>query len=119
LVGLPAGVVCEKNKVAVTNDTEQVSFAVKVGEKARVGQHKTLVVRATVTNDKGIIKQTQGTGTLQVDKPIPAPVAKPKPAPAKPAAKPVAKPPAPVKKKPLSRLEQLRLMRQGKAETPE
>ena len=119
LVGLPAGVVCEKNKVAVTNDTEQVSFAVKVGEKARVGQHKTLVVRATVTDEKGLIKQTQGTGALQVDKPIPAPVAKPKPTPAKPAAKPAAKPPAPVKKKPLSRLEQLRLMRQGKAETSE
>ena len=119
LVGLPAGVVCEKNKVEVKKDTEQVSFAVKVGEKARVGQHKTLVVRATVSQDKGIIKQTQGTGTLQVDKPIPAPVTKPKAEPAKPAAKPAAKPPAPVKKKPLSRLEQLRLMRKGKAEAPE
>jgi hypothetical protein len=119
LVGLPAGVVCEKSKVEVKKDTEQVSFAVKVGEKARVGQHKTLVVRATVSQDKGIIKQTQGTGTLQVDKPIPAPVTKPKAEPAKPAAKPAAKPPAPVKKKPLSRLEQLRLMRKGKAEAPE
>ena len=119
LVGLPAGVVCEKNKVEVKKDTEQVSFAVKVGEKARVGQHKTLVVRATVSQDKGIIKQTQGTGTLQVDKPIPAPVTKPKAEPTKPAAKPAAKPPAPVKKKPLSRLEQLRLMRKGKAEAPE
>ena len=119
LVGLPAGVVCEKSKVEVKKDTEQVSFAVKVGEKARVGQHKTLVVRATVSQDKGIIKQTQGTGTLQVDKPIPAPVTKPKAEPAKPATKPAAKPPAPVKKKPLSRLEQLRLMRKGKAEAPE
>ncbi|MGB1813713.1 MAG: PPC domain-containing protein [Rubripirellula sp.] len=119
LVGLPAGVVCEKSKVEVKKDTEQVSFAVKVGEKARVGQHKTLVVRATVSQDKGIIKQTQGTGTLQVDKPIPAPVTKPKAEPVKPAAKPAAKPPAPVKKKPLSRLEQLRLMRKGKAEAPE
>ena len=119
LVGLPAGVVCEKSKVAIQNDTEQVSFSVKVGEKARVGQHKTLVVRATVNHEKGLIKQTQGTGTLQVDKPIPAPVAKPKPAAAKPVAKPVAKPPAPVKKKPLSRLEQLRLMRQGKTEPQE
>lgn len=119
LVGLPAGVVCEKSKVAIQNDTEQVSFSVKVGEKARVGQHKTLVVRATVNHEKGLIKQTQGTGTLQVDKPIPAPVAKPKPAAAKPVAKPAAKPPTPVKKKPLSRLEQLRLMRQGKTEAQE
>jgi hypothetical protein len=38
---------------------------------------------------------------------------------AKPAAKPAAKPPAPVKKKPLTRLEQLRLLRQGKTEQAE
>ena len=117
LVGLPAGVTCENTKTELKQDTEQVSFAVKVGEKARVGQHKTLVVRATVNHEKGLIKQTQGTGELQIDKPIPAPVAKP--APAKPAAKPAAKPPVPVKKKPLSRLEQLRLMRQGKTKQPE
>lgn len=115
LVGLPAGVVCEKPKTEIKNDTEQVSFPIKIEEKARVGQHKTLVVRATITDPKGLIKQTQGTGTLQIDKPIPAPAAKP--APKKEAPKPAAKPaPAPEKKKPLSRLEQLRLMRQGKSE---
>ncbi|MCG8649189.1 MAG: PPC domain-containing protein [Pirellulales bacterium] len=110
LVGLPAGVVCENSKMEVKSDTEQVVFPVKIADKARVGQHKTLVARATITSPKGVIQQTQGTGTLQIDKPIPAPVAKPAPKPAAP--KPVAKaPPAPVKKKPLSRLEQLRLMR--------
>ncbi|MGI9471817.1 MAG: PPC domain-containing protein [Rubripirellula sp.] len=115
LVGLPAGVVCEKSKIELKNDTEQVSFPIKIEEKARVGQHKTLVVRATITDPKGLIKQTQGTGVLQIDKPIPAPAAKP--APKKAAPKAAAKPaPAPVKKKPLSRLEQLRLMRQGKSE---
>ena len=115
LVGLPAGVVCEKPKTEIKNDTEQVSFPIKIEEKARVGQHKTLVVRATITDPKGLIKQTQGTGTLQIDKPIPAPAAKP--APKKEAPKPAAKPaPAPEKKKPLSRLEQLRLMRQGKSQ---
>ncbi len=110
LVGFPAGVTCETPKVEIKNDTEQVSFQIKISEKARVGQHKSLVARATITNEKGVIKQTQGTGELQIDKPIPAPVAA-KPA-AKPAAdKPAAKPaPQPVKKKPLSRLEQLRLM---------
>ncbi len=113
LVGLPAGVICEKTKMEVKNDTEQIVFPVKIEDKARVGQHKTLVARATITDPKGVIKQTQGTGILQIDKPIPAPVAKPA---AKPAAKtetpkPAAKPaPAPVKKKPLSRLEQLRQM---------
>lgn len=121
LVGLPAGVTCETSKAPLTKDTEQVSFSVKVGEKSRVGQHKTLVVHAAVSHEKGLIKQTEGTGTLQIDKPIPAPVAKPVPAKmvAKPAAKPAAKPPAPVKKKPLTRLEQLRLLRQGKTEQAE
>jgi hypothetical protein len=113
LVGLPAGVTCAKTKMEVKNDTEQIVFPVKIEDKARVGQHKTLVARATITDPKGVIKQTQGTGILQIDKPIPAPVAKPTPKPVaktetpKPAAKPA---PAPVKKKPLSRLEQLRQM---------
>ena len=115
LVGLPAGVICEESKKVVKNDTEQISFPVKIEEKARVGQHKTLVARATITDPNGLIKQTQGTGTIQIDKPIPAPVAKSEPKKAEP--KPAAKPePAPEKKKPLSRLEQLRLMRQGKSE---
>jgi hypothetical protein len=112
LLGLPAGVVCEQPKLEVTNETEQVAFPVKIEDKARVGQHKTLVARATVTDDKGVIRQTLGTGILQIDKPLPAPEEKPaaksqdadKPAPAKPAAK-----------KPLSRLEQLRLMHEKKA----
>jgi hypothetical protein len=117
LVGFPAGVTCEKTKVEVKNDTEQISFPVMITDKARVGQHKTLVARATITSPKGVIRQTQGTGELQIDKPIPAPVAKapaPKPAGDKPAAKPA---PQPVKKKPLSRLEQLRLLRKQSQES--
>ena len=111
LVGIPPGVECAKTKMEVKNDTERIAFPVKITDKARVGQHKTLVARATITDPKGLIKQTQGTGTLQIDKPLPAPVSKPAPkkTPSKPAAK---KTPAPVKKKPLSRLEQLRLMRE-------
>ncbi|QDV69920.1 putative subtilase-type serine protease precursor [Rosistilla carotiformis] len=111
LVGIPAGVTCEAPKQTITNETEQIVFAVKVDEKARVGQHKTLVARAKITSDKGVITQTQGTGILQVDKPLPAPVAKPAPKPEAAAApKPAA--PKPAAAKPLSRLEQLRLMRE-------
>ena len=119
LVGFPAGVTCENPKVEVKNDTEQISFALKISEKARVGQHKSLVARATITDEKGVIKQTQGTGTLQIDKPLPAPVKKPAPAKTnKPAtAKPVA--PKPVKEKPLSRLEQLRKMHKELRESAE
>lgn len=111
LVGIPAGVTCENPKMTITNETEQIVFPVKVDAKARVGQHKSLVARAKIVSDKGLITQTQGTGILQIDKPLPAPVAKPA---AKPADKPAAKPaaPKPVVEKPLTRLEQLRLMRE-------
>lgn len=112
LVGIPAGVTCANPKQTIKNDTEQVAFAVKVDAKARVAQHKTLVARATITTPDGLIKQTQGTGALQIDKPIPA--KKAKPAAPKPKPKVEAKPTAPAKKKPLSRLEQLRLQKQGK-----
>ena len=112
LLGFPAGVVCETPKVEVKNDTEQVVFPIKVEDKARVGQHKSLVVRATITDPKGIIRQTQGTGTLQIDKPLPAPVAKPAPKPED--KKKAAAEPQPAKPKPLSRLEQLRKLRQDK-----
>ena len=63
LVGFPAGVTCENPKAEVKNDTEQISFAVKIGEKARVGQHKTLSrVRATITSDKGRDQTDPGHG---------------------------------------------------------
>ncbi|MEZ6088765.1 MAG: PPC domain-containing protein [Pirellulaceae bacterium] len=112
LVGIPAGVTCENTKVAVTNETEQVSFPVKIAPDARVGQHKTLVARARIDSEKGQIMQTQGTGILQIDKPLPAPVAKPEPK--KEEAPKETKPaePKPKPEKPLTRLEQLRLMRE-------
>ena len=92
LVGLPPGVTCEKTKMEVKNDTEQVVYTVKIAEGAKVGQHKSLVARARINDPNGLIRQTQGTGTLQIDKPIPAPAEKPatpvaaKPAEPKPAA---------------------------------
>lgn len=112
LVGLPAGVTCETPKLAVKNDTTQLVFPVKIAENAKVGQHKTLVARARISDPNGLIRQTQGTGVLQIDKPIPAPAATPAPKPAAPAAAATAAP-APVKKKPLSRLEQLRLQKKN------
>ncbi len=112
LVGIPAGVTCDRPKIEVKNDTEQIVFPIKIAEDARVGQHKTLVARATITSPEGQIQQTQGTGILQIDKPIPAPVEKPvASSDAKSKTEPAKAAPAPVKKKPLSRLEQLRLMR--------
>jgi hypothetical protein len=101
LVGLPAGVTCEQPKLEVRNDTEQVAFTVQVDPQARVGQHKSLVARATITDPKGVIRQMQGTGTLQIDEPIAQPRATAGDAAA-----------AQTPQKPLSRLEQLRLMHQ-------
>ena len=113
LLGLPAGVVCEQTKQAVTNETEQLAFQVKIEEKARVGQHKSIVARATITSPDGKITQTLGTGILQVDKPLPAPVVKKEEAKPKEVAK---APPKPVQEKPLSRLEQLRLLKKQQSE---
>jgi hypothetical protein len=113
LVGLPAGVTCETPKQEVKNDTTQIAFPVKIAPDAKVGQHKTLVAQARITDPNGLIRQTQGTGVLQIDKPIPAPAATPAPTPAAaaPATTPAAA--APVKQKPLSRLEQLRLQKKN------
>lgn len=113
LVGLPAGVTCETPKQEVKNDTTQIAFPVKIAPDAKVGQHKTLVAQARITDPNGLIRQTQGTGVLQIDKPIPAPAATPAPTPAAaaPATAPAAA--APVKQKPLSRLEQLRLQKKN------
>ena len=112
LLGLPAGTVCTQAKVEYKPGTERVVFPVKIEEKARVGQHKTLVVRATVTDEKGAIRQTQGTGILQIDKPLPAPAKKPA-AESKNAKQASDAKPA---DKPLSRLEQLRLLHEQNEE---
>ncbi len=112
LVGLPAGVTCAAPKLEVKNDTEQLAFKVTIEAGAKVGQHKTLVARAVITDPNGLIRQTQGTGVLQIDQPIPAPAAAPAPKPETPA--PAAQTaPQPVKQKPLSRLEQLRLQKKN------
>ena len=112
LLGLPAGVVCDQPKMEVKNDTEQVVFAVKIEENARLGQHKSLVVRASITDPKGVVRQTQGTGILQIDEPLAAPAAKP----ATKAEDSKAAAAKPAQQKPLSRLEQLRLLHKKASE---
>lgn len=106
LVGIPAGVTCPQPKVAWTDGTAQVNFPVTVTAEGRVGQHKTIVVKATVTRPGGQILQTQGTGELQIVPPPPKPAAEV--VAATPAPAPAAAPAPPPTAKPLSRLEQLR-----------
>jgi hypothetical protein len=105
LVGIPAGVTAPQPKIAWTDGTEQVNFPVTVAADGRVGQHKTLVIKATITRPNGQIFQTQGTGELQIVPPPPKPTAQVAAAAAQPAA-PAATAATPTK--PLSRLEQLR-----------
>lgn len=105
LVGIPAGATCSQPKAALAEGAQQMNFPVSIAADGRVGQHKTLVIKATVTRAGGPIFQTQGTGELQIVPPPPKPVTEV--AAAAPAAAPPATPAAPPSK-PLSRLEQLR-----------
>ncbi len=101
IVGLPAGVTCEQPKMKLEEGIQQLAFPISVAPDARVGQFKTLYVKATITRPGGQIVQTTGTGELQLVPPPPQPKAQEAPAAA-------AKPAAPAAAKPLSRLEQLR-----------
>jgi hypothetical protein len=107
LLGIPPGTTCPESKIdfkpdSTEADGQKLAFRINVPADARVGSFKTLVCRATVANGGGTITQTNGTGEVQIDKPLPAPVAV---AQAAPTAKPEA---APAEAKPLSRLEKLR-----------
>ena len=105
LVGLPAGASTEQPKIELAEGSVQANFPISLAADARVGQHKTLAVQATITRPGGVIRQTQGTGELQIVPPPPKPAAEVA----------VAAPPAPAAppEKPLSRLEQLRLAQSG------
>lgn len=108
LVGLPAGVTSSAPTQPITSETTEVIFPLTIAPDARPGSNKTLVCQAVVHHPAGDIRQTVGTGELQIDKPLPAPVAKPAAAPTEPAKPAAAAPP-----KPLSRLEQLRAEREN------
>lgn len=107
LLGLPAGATTSTPKVAWSDAAAQVSFPVAVAADARVGQHKTLVAQVTITRPNGSIRQTQGTGELQIVPPPPKPAAEVAATEAQPATAPAAPP-----TKPLTRLEQLRMAKQ-------
>jgi len=106
LVGFPPGVTSAQPKQAITPDATSVTFPITITPEAKVGNHKTLNVIARITSPAGLITQTQGTGELRVDQPLPPKVD----APATPEPP---KPETPAPPKPLSRLEQLRQMKSG------
>ena len=118
LVALPAHTSAEPQKI--TKDTEEVLFPVETKKEAQARTTKNVFVTAIIPYGEHTVTQTVASGgQFRVDnpppapkKPAPKPAAAPKPKPVV-AAKPVEKP-----KKPLSRLEKLRLLakqqREGK-----
>jgi len=109
LVGMPAGVTSPAPTQTVTPETTSITFPLTLTPEAKAGNHKTLHCVATITSDKGDVIQTQGTGELRIDQPLPPKVDAPA-APVPAAATP--EPTKPAEAKPLSRLEQLRQMKQ-------
>jgi hypothetical protein len=110
LLGLPAGTTSTPEKI--TKGSTSVAFKVKTTPEARPGKYPSLVCRVTITESGEPITHTLGAGELRIDEPLP-----PKPATQATAAKPAPRPTVvagakPPEKKPLSRLEQLRLERQ-------
>jgi hypothetical protein len=105
LLGLPANATAEKLKV--TKDTEELVFTVKATEKTPPGTSKNIFCRVLVPENGDHILHNLGSGRLRVDKPLP------KKTESKPEPKVADKEP---EKKPLSRLEQLRLEQKEREE---
>lgn len=100
LLGLPANT--EVEPVKFTKDSDQIVFNVKTTDQTPPGMSKNVFCQVLVPENGTEILHNLGTGRLRVDKPLPqktTPAPKPEPK--------VAKTEAP--KKPLSRLEMLRL----------
>lgn len=105
LVGLPNGVSSPNPIQPIDPDGESVAFPIVVAADAKVGNHKTLVVKSRVTVGDEVIVQTTGTGELRVDEPLPA---EPEPSDQVAESEKKQAPRESAPPKPLSRLEQLR-----------
>ena len=95
--------------ININKETKEITFKVKTDKTSPPGSHKNIFCRLTIMQNGEPIVASVGGTDLQIDKPLPAPVKpapKPKAAPKKVVAQ---KKPQPKKKKPLSRLEKLRL----------
>lgn len=112
LVGLPNKVTAPA--MTINKDTKELIFPLKAEAEAPPGMNKNIFCTIIITENGEPITHNIGAGVLRVDKPLP-----PKPnAPAvaqAPAPMPEQKP-AEAPKKPLSRLEQLRLEQKQKLE---
>ncbi len=114
LLGLPNKVTTED--LTFTKDTEELVFKVTTDPTSPEGRHKSVFAQVEVPQaGETILHRHVGGTELRIDKPLPPPKDEPKPEPKKE----VAKKPEPKKEAPpkrLSRLEQLRLDAQKRAE---
>lgn len=108
ILGVPPGTVATTPKVPLAPDATQTVFPLQIPVEVRAGNYKTIVCRATVTSDKGIITQVNGNGEIQIDVPIAPPATTVVAATPAPPVAAAAAAPAP---KVLSRLEQLKQQR--------
>ncbi|WP_337173206.1 peptidase [Paludisphaera sp.] len=117
LIGLPNKATTDAK--TITKDTTDLIFRIKTDAASPVGKHAALFCQVVVTQDGEPITHNIGSGTLQIDAPLPPKADAPAPAPAAAEAPKPAEAPA----KPLSRLEKLRLeakqkQQQAAAEAP-
>lgn len=108
LLGLPANATAEELKL--TKDMTELNFTIKAAENTPAGMSKNVFCQVLVPENGDSILHNLGTGRLRVDTPPPPK----KDAPATPKPVEVAKKEPP--KKPLSRLEMLRLQKKQQAE---
>ena len=108
VLGIPPGTLVATPKVPFAADGTQVAFSLQIPAETRAGNYKTIVCRATVTSDKGVITQTNGNGEIQIDVPIIPPAATTAVAAVAPAAAPA---PTEAAVKPLTRIELLKQQR--------
>ena len=108
VLGIPPGTLVATPKVPFAADGTQVSFSLQIPAETRAGNYKTIVCRATVTSDKGIVTQTNGNGEIQIDVPIAPPAATTAVVAVAPAAAPA---PTEAAAKPLTRIELLKQQR--------
>ena len=71
LVGLPKGTSCSEATQKINKDTKTLTFPVVIAKDAKVAKHKTLNCVTRVKVGDETIVQTNGTGELRVDKPLP------------------------------------------------
>ncbi|MEW4566395.1 PPC domain-containing protein [Tautonia sp. JC769] len=109
LVGLPNAATVEPT--TITKDTSEIIFPIQTAAETPEGTHKNLFCQVVITQDGEPIQHNLGSTELRVDKPLP------KEEPKAEAAAPTPAPAPAETKKPLSRLEQLRLDEQQRTES--